>query len=102
MYIGNWSNPNDIAVWSFSLTGPGIYDVRIDGKTASDKAIGQQVRISAGEEKIVGKITADGVVFQQPLKLAAGNVAVRVELVNADRTGPAILDLFGVKLTPRK
>ena len=102
MYIGNWSNPNDIAVWNFRLAAPGKYGVRIDGKPASEKAIGQQVRISSGAEKAVGTIAADGVAIREPLKLAAGAVTVRVELLNAQRTGPAVLDLFGVKLIPQK
>ena len=102
VYIGNWSNPNDVAVWNFQLAAAGSYGVRIDGKPASQKAVGQQVRISSGTEKVVGKITADGVEFDRPLKLAGGKVTVRVELIDAQRTGPAILDLFGVKLIPRK
>jgi hypothetical protein len=102
VYIGNWSNPNDMAIWSFQLAAPASYQVRVDGKPASDKAVGQQVRISSGEEKVVGKITADGVAIDQALKLAAGKVAIRVELINAQRTGPSVLDLFGVKLLPRK
>jgi hypothetical protein len=102
VYIGNWSNPNDVAVWNFQLAAPGSYGVCIDGQPASPKAVGQQVRISSGAEKVVGKITADGVALDRPLKLAAGKVTVRVELIDAQRTGPAILDLFGVKLVPRK
>jgi alpha-L-fucosidase len=102
VYVGNWSNPNDIAVWNFDLAAPCSYTVRIDGSPASEKAIGQQVRVSSGEEKVIGKITANGVQLDQPLKLGAGKVSVRVELIDADRTGPSILDLFGVQLIPQK
>jgi alpha-L-fucosidase len=101
VYIGNWSNPSDVAVWNFRLAAPGKYDVRVDGKPASEKAAGQQVRVSSGEEKVVGKVTGDGVAIDQPLKLAAGKVMIRVELIDAKRTGPPVLDLFGVKLIPR-
>ncbi len=102
VYIGNWSNPSDVAVWNFHLAAPGTYAVRVDGKPAQDKASGQQVRVSSGDEKVVGKITAEGVQIDQPLKLAAGRVTIRVELIDAKRTGPAVLDLFGVRLVPRK
>ena len=101
VYIGNWSNPSDVAVWNFHLAAVGNYDVRVDGTPASDKAAGQQVRVSSGDAKVVGKITADGVAIDQPLKLAAGKVTVRVELIDAKRTGPSVLDLFGVRLIPR-
>jgi alpha-L-fucosidase len=102
VYIGNWSNPNDIAVWNFQLAAPGSYAVRVDGRPASSKAVGQRVRVSSGAAKVVGKITADGLELDQPLKLAAGKVEVRVELIDAQWTGPAILDLFGVNLVPNK
>ena len=102
MYIGNWSNPTDVAVWKFSLPAPGTYQVQIDGQPVSDKAAGQQVCVSSGEKKIIGTITAAGVTFDQPLKLAAGEIALRVELPQADKTQPPVLDLFGVKLIPHK
>jgi alpha-L-fucosidase len=102
VYIGNWSNPNDIAVWNFRLAAPGSYTVRVDGQPASPKAVGQRVRVSSGAAKVTGKITAGRLELDQPLRLATGKVEVRVELVDAQRTGPAILDLFGVKLVPRK
>jgi len=102
VYIGNWSNPNDVVVWNFHLAAPGKYDVRIDGKPASAKALGQSVRVTAGAEKVVGRIAAGGVQIDQPLKLPAGDVTLSVELPNAERTGPPILDLFELKLSPRK
>ena len=101
IYIGNWSNPNDVVVWNFTINAPKQYDVRIDGKPASDKAVGQQVCVSSGPEKVLGKITADGVQIDQPLSLNAGKIRLKVELINAERTGPSVLDLFGVKLMPR-
>jgi len=99
-YIGNWSNPNDVVVWHFELPAAGTYRVQVEGKPASEPAVGQRVRVTAGGQKLVGKIGADGVVFDQPLVLKAGKVSLSVELVDAKRTGPAVLDLSSLKLVP--
>jgi alpha-L-fucosidase len=119
VYIGNWSNPQDIAVWHFELPAGGEYRVRLDARPASAQALGQRVRITAGDEKltgtmtdggvetggpskrieITGTITADGVQLP-PLKLPAGKVTLFVQLPDAMRTGPDILDLFQVELAP--
>ena len=101
-YIGNWSNPADVVVWHFELPAAGTYRVQIDAQPASKEAIGQRARLTAGNQKLAGKITAEGLALDQPLKLEAGKVALSVELVDAKRTGPAILDLSGVKLVPQQ
>ncbi len=121
-YIGNWSNPQDIAVWHFELAAGGSYRVKLDAKPLCREAIGQRVCITAGDErltgtitvdgvkpgqplklaKLTGTITADGVKLGQPLSLAAGKVTLLVQLLDAHRTGPPILDLFQVELVPLK
>ena len=121
-YIGNWSNPQDIVVWHFDLATGGNYRVKVDAKPACREAVGQQVCIIAGDEKLTGnvtvdgvkldkslqlakltgKITPEGVQLHESLKLAAGQVTLFVQLLDAKRTGPPILDLFQVELAPVK
>jgi alpha-L-fucosidase len=121
-YIGNWSNPQDIAVWHFDLATGGTFQVKIDAKPACPEAVGQKVCITAGDvgltgnvtvegikldkslklAKLTGKITRDGVQLSEPLKLAAGHVTLFVQLLDAKRTGPSILNLFQVELVPVK
>jgi alpha-L-fucosidase len=101
-YIGNWSNPNDTVVWHFDLPGAGTYRIQFDANTASQEAIGQKVRIRAGKQTLISKITDAGVEAAQPLKLDAGQVTLSVQLVDAKRTGPAIVDLYQVELVPVK
>jgi hypothetical protein len=101
-YIGNWSNPNDTVVWHFDLPGAGTYRIQFDANTASQEAIGQKVRIRAGKQTLISKITDAGVEAAQPLKLDSGQVTLSVQLVDAKRTGPAIVDLYQVELVPVK
>ncbi len=101
-YIGNWSNPNDVVVWHFDLPATGVYRLQFDASKASKEAVGQKVRIRAGNQTLTSRITDSGVDAVQPLKLAAGQVTLSIELVDARRTGPAILDLYQLDLVPIK
>ena len=99
-YIGNWSNPNDQVVWTFELRNPGKFRVEVDATPASQAAVGQKVQVECGGKKLVGKIDAKGVSLSGPLLVAAGQNTLTVRLLDAKRTGPPILDLFGVRLVP--
>jgi hypothetical protein len=99
-YIGNWSNPNDVVVWQFTLPANGTYTVRIDARKASDAALGQRIEVSVGKQRAQGKIKAEGVTVEGQLKLDAGEHSISVKLPDAKRTGPPVLDLFGLKLVP--
>lgn len=101
-YIGNWSNPQDVVVWHFDLAAPGKYQVKFDARPASPKAVGQKVRVTSGSRKLTGKITAGGVELAEPLPLSAGKITLSIELVDAKRTDPAVLDLYQVELTPSR
>ena len=99
-YIGNWSNPNDVVVWSFTLPAGASYSVAVDGRPASPKAVGRRVRVSVGKQQLVGKIDAQGVKLDGQLKIPAGSQSISVALPDADRTGPPVFDLFGLTLKP--
>jgi len=99
-YIGNWSNPNDVVVWQFTLPSAGTYTVQIEARKASDDALGQQVEVGVGDQKAVGKIEANDVKMDGQLKLQTGEQSISVKLPNAKRTGPPVLDLFGLNLVP--
>ena len=101
-YIGNWSNPNDVVVWQFTLPKAGTYTVQADARKKSDEALGQRVEVAVGDQKVVGKIGAGGVSLDGPLKLPAGEQTISVKLPAAKRTGPPVLDLFGLKLVPAR
>lgn len=99
-YIGNWSNPNDVVAWSFTLPSSGSFAVAVDGRPASPKAAGKRVRVSLGKQQLLGKISDKGVDLEGLLKIPAGQQTITVTLPDADRTGPPVLDLFGVTLVP--
>ncbi|MEA1951198.1 MAG: alpha-L-fucosidase, partial [Planctomycetota bacterium] len=54
--VGNWSNPNDVAVWCFTMPKAGSYRVELDARAASEAVVGQRVEISVGKSKLVAKI----------------------------------------------
>jgi alpha-L-fucosidase len=99
-YIGNWSNPRDVAAWSFTIPKAETYSVAIDARPASTKAVGQRVAVRVGKKRLVGKITKDGVEIKGKLPIKAGGQTLTVRLLDAKRTGPSIIDLFGVTLRP--
>lgn len=99
-YIGNWSNPHDVVVWQFTLPVAGTYTVRVDARKASDAALGQRIDVSVGDQTAKGKINADSVTMDGQLRLDAGERSISVKLPDAKRTGPPVLDLFGLKLVP--
>ena len=101
-YVGNWSNPNDIAVWCFTMPKAGSYHVKLDVHVASEAAIGQRVEIAVGKSKLVAKIAKDGVPVEGKLDIPAGAQELSVKLLDAKNTGPAIIDLFGVTLVHRE
>ena len=101
-YIGNWSNPADVVVWRFELPRDGVYRVQIDALPAAKEALGQPVLVAVDGATIQGKIVAHGVEFTAPLKLLADRVTLSVKLPGASRTGPPLLDLYGVELAPVK
>jgi hypothetical protein len=74
--------------------------VAVDGHAAAKEAVGQRVEVSASGQKLVGKITAEGVALDGTLKLPAGPQPISVKLLDAKRTGPPVLDLFGLRLAP--
>ncbi len=98
--VGNWSNPNDVAVWCFTMPKEGSYRIELDARAASKAAIGQKVEISVGKSKLVAKIAKDGIPVEGKLEIPAGAQELSVKLLDAKRTGPDIIDLFGVTLTP--
>ena len=100
--IGNWSNPNDVVAWNFTLPKPLAFRVAIDGRPAAKEALGQRVEVSASGQKLVGKITADGVALDGTLNVPAGKQSISVKLLDAQRTGPPVLDLFALRLEPAK
>jgi alpha-L-fucosidase len=100
IFVGNWSNPNDVPTWEFTLPAAGKYRVEVDARPASKEAIGQRVQIAAGEQKLVGKVTQQGLQLDGTLALDEGAQSVSVKLLDAKRTGPPILDLFELKLVP--
>jgi len=99
-YVGNWSNPNDIPTWQFTLPSEATYRANLDARPASKEAVGQRVEVRVGEQKLEGKIDQHGVTLDGRLKLSAGNHTISVKLLDAKRTGPPVLDLFGLKLMP--
>ncbi len=101
-YVGNWSNPNDVAVWCFTMPKAGSYHVKLDAHVASEAAVGQRVEIAVGKSKLVAKITKGGVPVEGKLDIPAGAQELSVKLLDAKRTGPEIIDLFGVTLVPVK
>lgn len=101
-YIGNWSNPSDVATWEFTLPAAGKYAVELDARLASDKASGQRIVISVGKQQLTTKLASDGIKFDNRLAIPAGEQKLSVKLPDAKRTDPPVLDLFGVKLVPEK
>lgn len=101
-FIGNWSNPNDVVTWSFTLPSPGDFKVAVEGRPASPKAAGKRVRVSLGKQQLLGKISDKGIQLDGVLKIPAGQQTITVALPDADRTGPPVLDLFGVTLVPAR
>jgi len=99
-YVGNWSNPQDVAVWCFQMPKAGTYAVRLDARAASDAAVGQRVAVAVGKNRLVGQITKSGVSLEGTLAIPAGAQELSVRLLDAKRTGPAIVDLFGATLAP--
>ena len=51
-----------------------------------------------GDQKLVGAITDDGVELNGQLGLPLGSQSISVKLLDAKRTGPPIVDLFGLRL----
>ncbi len=78
------------------------FRVAIDGRPASKNVLGQTVEVSGAGQKLVGKITAGGVAVEGTLKLPAGKQSISVKLLDAQRTGPPVLDLFAMSLEPAK
>ncbi len=101
-YVGNWSNPQDRVVWCFTMPEAGTYRVKLDARVAAEAAIGQRVAIRVGKRRLIAKITKDGVAVEGTLDIPAGDQELLVRLMDAKRTGPPIIDLFGVTLTPVK
>ncbi len=99
-YIGNWSNPNDVVAWSFTLPTSGSFRVTIEGRPASSKAIGKRIRVTLGKQRLLGKIGEQGAQLAGVLEIPAGEQGITVALPDANRTGPPVFDLFGVTLTP--
>jgi len=99
-YIGNWSNPNDVVVWGFTLPAAGSYAVAVQGRPASPQAIGQRVRVSVGKQQLTGKIASAGVTISGQLNIPAGPQTISVALPDANRTGPPVFDLYGGTLKP--
>ncbi len=97
-YIGDWSNPNDVVVWNFTMPNESTLRVTVDGRPASQEAIGQRIEISAAGQKVVGKITKEGVVLDGKLTLPGRPQSISVKLLDAKRTGSPVMDLFGVRL----
>ncbi|MEN6496953.1 MAG: alpha-L-fucosidase, partial [Thermoguttaceae bacterium] len=85
-YIGNWSNPSDVATWEFTMPAAGKYAVELDARLASDKAPGQRIVISVGKQELTTKIASDGVKFTGRLKIPAGDQKLSVKLPDAKRT----------------
>jgi len=100
--IGNWSNPNDVVVWNFTMPKEMAFRVIVDARAASRETVGQRVEISVAGQKLVGKITADGVALEGTLKVPAGPQSISVKLLDAKRTGPPVLDLFALRLETAK
>ena len=99
-FIGNWSNPQDVAVWNFTLPAERSFRVAVEGRPAAQEAAGQRIEVSWADQKLIGKINADGVALDGQLRIPAGSQSITVKLLDAKRTGPPILDLFGLRLTP--
>jgi alpha-L-fucosidase len=102
VYIGNWSNPQDVPTWCFTMPAAGTYSVKLDARPASDAAVGQRIAVRVGKQQLVGRITKDGVALDGTLAIPAGQQELSVHLLDAKRTGPAILDLFSAQLVPEK
>lgn len=102
VFIGNWSNPNDVVVWNFKASADAAYRVVIDGRPASPEADGQKIQVAIGEQKLVGAIGKDGARLDGQLKVTLGDQTLSVSLPGAKRTGPPLFDLFGVRLMPEK
>ena len=100
IYVGNWSNPNDVAVWCFTMPKEGSYHVELDARVVSKDAVGQRVEACVGKNVLVSKITADGIKFEGALDIPAGAQELSIKLLDAKRTGPPIIDLFGATLVP--
>lgn len=98
--IGNWSNPQDVVVWNFTLPTERSYRVAVEGRPAAKEAVGQRIEVSWGDQKLTGKVSADGVALDGQLRIPAGSQSISVKLLDAQRTGPPVFDLFGLRLTP--
>jgi len=100
VYIGNWSNPQDVVAWQFTLPQLGLYRARLDARPASKEAVGQRVAVTFLKQSVEGRITTEGVELDGVLRVAAGERTIQVRLPGAKRTGPPLLDLFGRALVP--
>ncbi|MBI3468642.1 MAG: alpha-L-fucosidase [Planctomycetes bacterium] len=100
VYVGTWSNPDDVAVWDFYVPAEGSYAVELDARLASKHTVGQRIEVAAGEQKLLGKLGSDGVSLSGQVRLAKGMNTLSVKLPDAKRMQPPVLDLFGVTLMP--
>ena len=101
-YVGNWSNPKDIAVWCFTMPKAGTYRVELDARVASAAALGQRVEARLGKQTLVAKIAKKRINFEGSLKIPAGDQELSIKVPDAKRTGPPIIDLFGLTLLPEE
>jgi alpha-L-fucosidase len=99
-YIGNWSNPKDIITWNFTMPKAGSYRAKLDARVVSEAALGQRVKIRVGDSKLVAKVGKDGLKFEGTLGIPAGQQKLFVKLLDAQRTGPPLIDVFGLTLVP--
>ena len=96
--MGNWSNSDDVAVWQFTMPKAGSYRVELDARAVSEAAFGQRVEACVGEKTLVAKIGKDGMHFDGKLDIPAGKQEISIKVPDAKRTGPPIIDLFGITL----
>jgi hypothetical protein len=100
VYIGNWSNPNDIVEWQFELPAAGSYTVELDARRSSEEAVGQRVEVRVGDQSVTGRIEREVVRMDGRMQIPAGSQTISVTLPDAKRTAAPVVDLFGVKLVP--
>ncbi len=102
--IGYWTDAGDWVSWTLRCEKPGEYDVAMTVAAAADSA-DAEFTVEVGPQQLEGRVPATGSWTERKtlelgrVKLAAGDQVLTVKAKT--KPGYAVMNLFGVKLTPR-
>ncbi|MCB1226414.1 MAG: hypothetical protein KDK99_11420 [Verrucomicrobiales bacterium] len=102
--LGFWSDPDDVAEWSFTMDQPGRYDVVVTQGCGTGQG-GSEVAVRLGDSEGRFKVEDTGG-FQNWKDVSAGTIEVKsvgmqhLQIAPLGKTGKAVMDVKKVTLKP--